>query len=138
MQLVIKHDRVVRIFLQFAIGFNPIWHIRVTQRWSIQLKSQFPGMKTVAGFHQFQQIDDLMIAPVADIRPGIALFRNFPINPCATDAVRIVAIRRGGTQESIHGGFCKLREGVNQSFPILEDVAPVTSVIQTQRAVLIF
>ncbi len=51
---------------------------------------------------QAQQVDDLVVAPVADVAPGIVRRRHLPVHPVAGDAVGVEAVHRGGVDELGH------------------------------------
>ena len=92
-------------------------------------------MHLCADLHQLLQVNDLVIAPVADIRPGIARLGNLPIDPVVGDAVGVVAIDGGGIQEGADHALDIFGVRIGQRFPVLEDIAPVALVIQLLRAV---
>ncbi len=86
-----------------------------------------PGrMKLLRQFEQFQQVDDLVVPPVADIAPGILRILDLPIDAFLGDAIRIVAVHRRCIDELGDHVFDELRIAERQCLPVLEDVAPVS------------
>ena len=78
-----------------------------------------------ADLHQFLEINDLMVAPIADVRPGIMGFGKLPIDALARDAVRVVSIDGSGIQESADHAFDIFRIGIGKCFPVLKNISPV-------------
>ena len=87
---------------------------------------------------QLEQIDDLVIAPVADMCPWVGWINDLPINAVLGDAIGVVAIGGGGVGELADHAGRVAREGKREGFPVLEDVTPVALVIQNPRPVRIF
>ena len=74
---------------------------------------------------QALQVDDLVVAPVTEVGPGVVGFGDFPIHAFGGDAVGVVAVGAGGIEEG--GEHARKGGGETQAegFPVLEDVAPV-------------
>ena len=92
------------------------------------------GLQTVrvnsgAEFHQFLEIDDLVVAPITDIGPGIIRFWNFPIDPVISNPIRVIstAVVAFGKVAMI---FSTISERIRERFPILENVSPVSFIIE--------
>ena len=99
---------------------------------------KFARMHLRADLHQLLEINDLMVTPVANIRPGIIWFRNFPINTLTGNSIGVVSICCGGIQKSTDHAFDIFRVGISKRFPVLENIAPVSFVPQLQRTILFF
>ena len=48
---------------------------------------------------ELQEVNDLVIPPISDVRPGIVRLNGLPFKPTLEDAVRIVTIKRRRVQE---------------------------------------
>ncbi len=90
---------------------------------------------SLAELNEFAQVYDLMITPVADVRPRVIGVDDFPVNAFRGDAVRVVAVRGSGIEElgddrvgvvGVRGAEC---------LPVLEDIAPV-ALIRDERVAL--
>ena len=126
----VKINRMVAIRDQVVIRLNAIRHVRMTENPPLQQAFQRAGVKLRRNFQQFLQVNDLMVAPVADIRPRVVRLRNFPFNPLARDAVRIVAVGGRGVQKFRNQAFAASGIGERQRLPVLENVAPVALIIE--------
>ena len=87
---------------------------------------------------QLEQVNDLVIAPVSDMCPGVGWIDDLPINAVPGDAIRVVAIGGGGVGELADHAGRVAREGKREGLPVLEDVTPVALVIQNPCPVRIF
>ncbi len=73
-----------------------------------------------------------MIAPVADVAPGVVGFRHLPIDAVAGDAIGVEPVgRRGVDEHRDHAGEI-LREAHAERLPVLEDIPPVPFVVQNR------
>ena len=82
------------------------------------------------------QVDELVVAPVADVRPGIVLVVHLPVEALARDAVGVVAVRGARVEEAHDERLQVGGVGEAQRLPVLEDVPPVALVPEGQLAVL--
>ncbi len=99
MQSLVEHDGVEGIAHEFGIGFDAIRHVGMAEDAPVQVFLESAWVKPGAGFHQFEQVDDLMVAPVTDVRPGVIGFWHFPVDPVVGDAIRVVPISGCGVQK---------------------------------------
>ena len=83
---------------------------------------------TETEFEQFEQIDNLMVSPVADIRPRVLGFNHFVVNAFVRDAVGVISVRGSGIEELSDDMIDEQGIGIGQCFPVLEDIAPVALV----------
>src|SRR6476620_9419783 len=88
-----------------------------------------------ADLHQFLEIDNLVVTPVADVCPGVMWFGEFPIDPLTRNSIRVIPICRSRIQKSADHAFDIFRIGIGESLPILEDITPVAFVAQFQRSI---
>ena len=72
-----------------------------------------------------EQVDDLVVAPVADGGPGVARVGRLPVDAVLGDAVRVVAVHRRGVHELGDDVLDELGVAEGERLPVLEDVAPV-------------
>ena len=89
-------------------------------------------------FEQPEQIDNLVIPPVADVGPGISRFENFPVDAVPGNTIRIVTVGSRGVDEFGNETFDVSRERKGKSFPVLENVTPVALVVQVLRPIGVF
>ena len=95
-------------------------------------------METARELQQLLQINDLVIAPVADIAPGVIRLFDFPVDTLFGNSIRVVAVHRGRVDELGDHILDKFRITERQRLPVLEDVAPVALVGQQSVAVFVF
>ena len=91
-------------------------------------------MVAVRSLLELQEVDHLVIPPVADEGPGIIRIDGLPFEALPLDAIGVVAIRGGGVRKLEDHAFEDTRVGKGQRFPILEDVAPIALVVQHRLA----
>ena len=84
---------------------------------------------------QAEEVDDLVVAPVADVAPRVVRLDGLPVDPLVGDAVGVVAVGGGGADKRGDHVFQEERERAAQRFPVLEDVAPVALVAADRLAV---
>ena len=132
---LIENHRFLGILEQVCIGLDPVRNIGEGKDFTRQKVMQSGGFMPLQNFQQLEQIDDLVIAPVTNMGPGIGGINDLPINAVAGDAIGIVAIGGGGIGELANHARRVAGEGKREGFPILEDVAPVALVIQNPRPV---
>ena len=118
------------------MGLQPVGHIGKAEHGLVPQPLQQAGAMGLYGFQQLQQVDDLVVAPVADVAPGVCLVFHFPVDAVAADAVGVVAIGCHGAQEHRHHRSRITRFAGQQGFPVLEDVAPVAFIADETPAVL--
>ena len=129
MNVAIKVDAVTRIAQQVSEGFDLIRHAGEGVTEFVQRRRKFARLVILERLQQPEQIDDLVIAPVTDVTPRVMRVFDFPINARARDAIRIVAVRRGGVEENGEHGFEAERITLREAFPVLKNVAPVALII---------
>ena len=64
-----------------------------------QKNSEADSISDEAVFEDDNQIDDLMIAPVTDVRPRIFGFDHLIVYSLIGDTIRVITVRRRGVQE---------------------------------------
>src|ERR1035437_3474623 len=90
---------------------------------------------TLQDLQQLEQVNDLVIAPVANVRPRVMRINYLPINTIARDAIRIVAVRSGGVDKAADHAGGKTRKRNSQRLPVLKNVPPVPLVVQDPRTI---
>ncbi len=92
------------------------------------------GVQLVLQFQKLFKINDLVVVPVADVGPGIVWLGDFPVKAAAGYAVGVKAVRGRGVQElGYHSGNVN-RIAHRERLPVLENVAPVSFVVQNRLA----
>ena len=91
----------------------------------------------ITEFQEFEQIDNLMISPIADIGPRVLGFNHFIVNAFVRDAVRVITVRSSCIQELSDNMIDEQGIGIGERFPVLEDIAPVTLICHYGFAVLV-
>ncbi len=79
---------------------------------------------------KFLQVNNLVIAPIPDIRPRIIGLNGFPVEAVFGNPIWIVAIEGGSIQELENHTGNKFGIRMRQSFPVLKNIPPVTFVVQ--------
>ncbi len=127
----IKIDGVVPVCQHLLVSVQAVGDIGIGKDGTIPEGLQDPGMKRFRKLQELLQIDDLVVAPVSNVRPWIVRLRHFPLDAIASDPVGIVAIGGRGVQELGDHPLDVGREGVGQRFPILENITPVALIVQS-------
>ena len=79
----------------------------------------------ITEFQQFQEINNLMVSPIADIRPRVLRLNHFPVDAFIGNPIGVIAVRRSGVQEFGNDMIDKKRITERERFPVLEDIPPV-------------
>ncbi len=132
---MIESDRVLRVGDDLVEAVDFIRHVRVNAGFGAELAGQLSRLKSLLAFQQTQQVNDLMVAPIADVAPRILGVADLPVNAVARDPVGVVTVCRRSIKEYMNhlsepGGIA-LREAL----PILENVTPV-ALIGVKRTAL--
>ena len=135
-QSEIEVDRVARIFEQRAVRLDAIRNVGVGEHASRQQPRHGAGMVARRNFQQLQEVDHLVIAPIADVRPRVVRVQHLPVEAVAHDAIWVVAIGGGGAGKLEDHALDVTGKRKSQRFPVLENVAPVALVIEYPLAVL--
>ena len=124
-RFIIEADGILGISNDLAIRLNAIRHS--CKRELAHAKHVDECMRSVvtAKLDEFGEVDDLMVAPIADVRPRVVGIDNFPIDTFGCNAVRVVAIGRGCVEELGNDSVDVIGIRGRQGFPVLEDVTPV-------------
>ena len=91
-----------------------------------------------AEFEQLQQVDDLVITPIADVAPGVVGFLDFPVNAFLGDSVRVIAINGGGVDELRDHVLDEVGIAERERLPVLENIAPIALVGEQALAEFVF
>ena len=119
------------------VWLDAVGHVGVAEDLVAEHVREAAGVVAVQGLEQLQQVDDLVVAPVADVAPGIVGRHDFPVHAVTGDAVGIEAVHGRGVDELGDDAGQEPGEGRAQGFPVLEDVAPVALVVQRPVAVAV-
>ena len=129
-QLGVIDHRVLGVFEQGLERFDPVRHVGVAEHRFAQQGAQPIGVKRARQFEQFEQVNDLMIAPVTDIAPRIVGFLDLPVDTFLGDPVRVVAVRSRRVDELGDDAFDELGVTQRQRLPVLKYIPPVALVGQ--------
>ena len=135
--LVVVIDGVLGVLQERLMRFDPVRDVGVNERVVLEVVLQFLGVVRLQELEELEQVDDLVVAPVADVRPGVVRLDGFPLKAVLEHAIRVVAVEGGRVQEFENHALDELGVRVHQGFPVLEDVAPVALVVQNLRASLL-
>ena len=124
---VIELEGVLRVPHDAVVGQHPVGHVPVGVLQPVERRLQRARMEPVHRVEDAVQVDDLVVAPVAERRP-VALPGHLPVDAVVADPVGVVAVHRGGVQELGQERRGVAGEAVHQRQPVLEDVAPVALV----------
>ena len=93
---IVEYDGVVGIGHNVAVALDAIRDIRVSEQ--IAGHQRGHGCRVVRHrlFDQLREVNQLVITPIANVRPGVFRFGSFPVNPLACYAVGVVAVGRSG------------------------------------------
>ena len=76
-------------------------------------------------FEQAAEVDNLVVAPVADVRPRVLGLYHLPVYALGGYLIGVVAVNGGGVEELRDDTVRIERIGQGERLPVLEDVAPV-------------
>ena len=91
----------------------------------------------ITDLQQAEQIDDLMVTPVTDIRPRVLGFDHLVVQSLVGDAIGVVAVGRRGVEKLGNNMVDIERITVGEGFPVLEYVTPVALVSHHRLALLV-
>ena len=121
---MIEINRVFGVCEESVIGLDPIGDVGIDKGVILQVVLQFLGVVGAQKLQKLEQVNDLVVAPVADVRPWIVRLNGLPLKAILEHAIRIVSIESGGIEELENHALNELGIGMDQGFPVLEDVAP--------------
>ena len=130
---VVVIDCVLGVLQNGVVRLDPVGDVGVDERVVLEVVFEFLGVVRLQELQELQEVDDLVVAPVADVRPRVVRLNFFPLEAILEHAVRVVAVEGGRVQELENHAFDELGVRVHQGFPVLEDVAPVALVVQNLR-----
>ena len=137
MQVGIEPYTILGIRLDLCIRFEPVRHVGKSILSLVEQSAQRIRIMLVTNLQQAQQIDDLMVSPIADVRPRVLRFDHFPVEALIRNAVGIIPVRSGRIEELRNDMINIERIGVRESFPVLEDIPPVALVSHYGLPVLV-
>ena len=116
---------------------DAVRHLRIRVNALPQTRGERSRLVSLPGLEQPQQVHDLVVAPVADVAPGIVRVLRLPVDAGTRDAVRVVAVRGRGVEEDADEAAQEARVADAESLPVLEDVAPVALVAVDQPVLVV-
>ena len=136
LQVGVEHDRVVRIAEQVGVRLDAVRDVGVAEEAPREEPFQPSGVVLTRQHEQPEQVDQLVIAPVPDVRPRVVGLDGLPVDALVRDAVRVVAVGRGGVDERRDDALQVAGVRAAERLPVLEDVAPVALVPSLPVAVV--
>ncbi len=132
---MVKFNGVFRIFQNLAVGFYFIGNRSINKPFLIEKRLQFAGVVFFNNLEKLLQVNNLMVAPVADVRPRVIGLNGFPVKAVFSHPVGIVAIEGGSVQKLENHAGNKFGVRMRQRLPVLENIPPVSFVIQNFGAI---
>ena len=126
----VEVDGVVPVGQHLAVRPETVRHIGIGKNRLRPQPLQFVRMHLLRYLQQLLQVDNLMIAPIANIGPRVFRLWHLPLDAGAGDAIRIITVGGGGIEEFGDDARDVVGIGQGQRLPVLEDIAPVALVIE--------
>ncbi len=134
--VVVVVDGRLRIADEVVEAADPIGDVGVDEDGPAEEPGHAAWVVLLEPLDEAGEVDDLVVAPVADVRPGVVRVVHLPVEAFARDAVRVVPVGRARVQEAHDERLQVGRVGEAQGLPVLEDVPPVPLVAEGQLALL--
>ncbi len=131
----VELDRGLRVAHQLLERCDSVGHVGERVGALAQLGTEPARVVLSLGVQQPVQVDDLVIAPVADPTPGVLGFGNLPVDPVAGDPVGVESVGGRGVDELGDDRRQIPGEAATQRLPVLEDVAPVALIAEQRLAI---
>ncbi len=129
-QRVVVRDGGPRVLDDGRVRLQAIGDVGVGEDLPPQELLQRAGQEPGQGLQELEEVYDLVVAPVADVAPGIVRIGDLPLDPVAGDPVRVEAVHGGGVDELRHHARQEVGVAEAQRLPVLEDVPPVALVAE--------
>ena len=97
--LVIEFNGVFRILEQFIVRLDAVRHVGINKRVVREIFVELLWVIRLQELKELQEVNDLVIPPIPDVRPRVIRLNGLPFKPILEDAVRIVTIKRCRVQE---------------------------------------
>ena len=121
----VERDRRDRLDHRLVVRRDAVRHVGVREDGPVDERLQPTGVEPARRLQELDQVDHLVVAPVADVRPRVRRLGHLPVDAGARDAVRVVPVGRRRVEEHRDHRLDVLRERPGQRLPVLEDVPPV-------------
>ena len=122
--------RVLWILEKVLVFLNTVRNVRIHKVLLSKILFQGAWIIGLDEFQEFQQVDDLVITPVPNVRPWVVRLNCFPIETVFYHTVRVISVKRSCVQEFVDHTLHKFRVRMCQCLPVLENVTPVSLVIE--------
>ena len=127
---MVEIDSVLWILEKVLVFLNTVRNVRIHKVLLSKILLQGTWIIGLNELQEFQQVDDLVITPVPNVRPWVVRLNCFPIETVFNHAVRVITVKRSCVQEFVDHTLHKFRVRMCQCLPILEDITPVSLVIE--------
>ena len=124
-QVIVEADGVLGVCHYLGIRLEAVRHIgegklaharHVAQRLRVVRKTEF---------EQAAEVDNLVVAPVADVRPRVLGLYHLPVYALGGNLIGVVAVNGSGVEKLRDDTVRIERVRQGERLPVLEDVAPV-------------
>ncbi len=136
-QVVVEIDRVFWVRHNLGVGSETVRDIGERILAVAQYGTQGSGVVLVAQLQEAAEVDNLVVAPIADVRPRVLRLDDFPIDALGGNLIGVVAVCRSGIEELGDDAVGVVGIGEREGFPVLENVAPVALIGDKTMAVLV-
>ena len=91
---MVVDNRAFGVFQYRRKRFDFVRNVGVAEHGPVEQLAKFFRVELLRQFQQFEQVDNLVVAPVADIAPWVVWFLHLPIGlyPSAVDALTNLAM----------------------------------------------
>ena len=137
MCLVVEADGILRIGNNLSVRLDAVRNSSKRELTHIKHVDECLRSMVAAKFNQFAQVDNLMVAPVTDVRPRVIGIDNLPVYTFGCDAIRVIAIGCGCVEELCNDCVDVIGIRSRQRFPVLEYVTPVALISDERFALLV-
>ena len=93
--LVVVIDGVLGVLKERVVGLDPVRDVGVDERVVLEAVLEFLGVVVLQELQELQEVDDLVVTPVADVRPRVVWLDGLPFKAILEHAVRVVPVEGG-------------------------------------------
>ena len=130
---VVEHDGCLGLRRLLCVRLEAVGQVGKAVQRTVPQAVQQLRVVGLRGLQELQQVDHLVVAPVADVAPGVVVLDDLPVDAVAADAIGVVAVGRHRAEEGFDHRPDIGRVAGDQCFPVLENVAPVALVVDDTR-----
>ena len=124
-QVIVEADRVLGVSHYLGIRLEAVGDIGKGKLAHARHVAQCLRVVRKTEFEQAAEIDNLVVAPVADVRPRVLRLYHLPVYALGGNLIGVVAVNGSGVEELRDDTVRIERVRQGERLPVLEDVAPV-------------